>query len=498
MSTRKKQPLGELSNSQTPSRYAPSTPHAIRALQQRSGAARSRSAYVRRTRGYSDTIVNPESARGILRRLAKLTAQKVEKNETIRRFDDDKENHDTPDQEDGVLSKRPRLTLDVEDSLDEDDNTSGLLPLWRGEEDEDEDSEILVVPTPSILPDDDPDAPTLTFKSIDFGGPHSDSIVARRKSSRPSFPPSSPGGDMDDDVDNAEDPTILSEMGRRAISEEPTGRLSRYSFGSIRMSDFGSELEFRRDSDLEQHLKEKPQVELEGYNHGDQNDEPMLFPDETEDLRHLAQSPTLLLHDDSTVNIPPMDESFQLENPVDEMTSANLKAGNVLPEPRPSSPPAPQDIPASVADESTRSELHQEPDEAIVAKPTVSSTKASVPRRRKVKMTQNGQVIPSLPASLIKRVAIQAQDRLGNRRPKLGRDHVKALEQATDWFFEQVGQDLEAYSDHGRRKRRVDASDMLMLMRRQRVLGGSGELGQAAKELLPKEVVADLELPETL
>lgn len=496
MSTRKKQPLSDLSNAQTPSRYAPSTPHAIRALQQRSGAARSRSAYVRRTRGYSDTTVRPDSARGILRRLAKLTAAKVDKKDANKRFNDDKENQYTPEQQDGVMSKRPRLTLDLEDSLAEEDEMSELLPLWRGGDDED--SEMLVAPTPSILPDDDdPEAPTMTFKSIDFAGPHSDSLLALRKSSRPSFPPSSPVGDPDDDLDNVEDPTILSEMGRRAISEEPTGRLSRYSFGSIRMSDFGSELEFHRDSDLQQPLKEKPQVVLEDYNDADQDDEPIFFADETAELRHLAHSPTLLLHDDSTVNIPPLDESFQLENPGDEMTSAGLQAGTVLPEPLHNSTPAPQDIQVSIADQSTRSELRQEPDEANQVKQTASAT-TSAPRRRKVKMTQNGEMIPSLPSSLIKRVAIQAQDRLGNRRPKLGRDHVKALEQATDWFFEQVGQDLEAYSDHAKRKKRVDASDMLMLMRRQRVLSGPGELRQAAKELLPAEVAAELELPETL
>lgn len=444
--------------------------------------------------------MRPDSARGILRRLAKLTAAKVDKKDANKRFNDDKENQYTPEQQDGVMSKRPRLTLDMEDSLAEDDDMSELLPLWRGADDQaedDEDSEMLVAPTPSILPDDDPEAPTMTFKSIDFAGPHSDSLLALRKSSRPSFPPSSPVGDPDDDIDNAEDPTILGEMGRRAISEEPTGRLSRYSFGSIRMSDFGSELEFHRDSDLQQPLKEKPQVLLEDYNDGDQNDEPIFFADETEDLRHLAHSPTLLLHDDSTVNIPPLDESFQLENPGDEMTSAGFQAGTVLPQPLHISTPAPQDIEVNIADQSTRSELGQEPDEANQAKKTASA-RISAPRRRKVKMTQNGEMIPSLPSSLIKRVAIQAQDRLGNRRPKLGRDHVKALEQATDWFFEQVGQDLEAYSDHARRKKRVDTSDMLMLMRRQRVLSGPGELRQAAKELLPAEVAAELELPEIL
>src|SRR5262249_54817216 len=118
-------------------------------------------------------------------------------------------------------------------------------------------------------------------------------------------------------------------------------------------------------------------------------------------------------------------------------------------------------------------------------------------RRRKMKLTRHGELVPSLPSSLIKRVAIQAQERLGNRRPKLGKDHMKALEQATEWFFEQVGEDLEAYSNHARRKKTIDQSDVLLLMRRQRILQGKGELLKVATELLPGEVVAELDLEDS-
>ena len=475
MSSRKR-PLSELQNAQTPIRYVPSTPHAIRALQQRSGA-KTRS--VRKTRAFGETV-RPDSARGILRKFAKLTAPVTKKTIPTPATGRGKENQ-APD---GHNLQGPHLTLNIDDSL-EDLNPPGY--------DEEEDSELPVPPTPSILPDQD-DAqsedrrndPTITFKSIDFAqdAQRTSEKIDRRRS-RSFFPASDPLADNE----GYEDPTILSEMGRRAISEEPTGRLSRYSFGSIRMSDFGSELEIRRESDQQEQTKtlklsnEYSRLEFEYA--------PLDFGGETERLENLQPSPSLLPPDESTMNIPPLDESFQLEMRDEESISNHAKVDqsgdvgveNGLAE----DPEILQDDsllePALCSDKST---------EQIVLNDEGPKT-LSKRRRKKQKMTRHGELVPSLPSSLIKRVAIEAQARLGNRRPKLGRDHMKALEQATEWFFEQAGEDLEAYSDHARRKKRIDHSDVLMLMRRQRVLQSDGELEKAVRELLPKEAVAELD-----
>jgi histone H3/H4 len=88
--------------------------------------------------------------------------------------------------------------------------------------------------------------------------------------------------------------------------------------------------------------------------------------------------------------------------------------------------------------------------------------------------------------------------RRGKRKPAIDRASLKALEQATEWFFEQVGEDLEAYSNHAGRKKRIDASDVLTLMRRQRVLKGDGKLGDFAIENLPPEALVELDMPDTL
>ncbi|KAK5048987.1 hypothetical protein LTR84_005409 [Exophiala bonariae] len=514
-------------------RYAPSTPHAIRALQIRSGLKTRSALRSTRRRAFGDalntngqvkttgtntdhrgigneaarlsggsSVVRPDSARGILRRLAKLTAatsKRVVATPLVGRgrdYDDDKENA-RPGSDDGVKLKRPRMGLDIEDSLGDDEDS--LLPVPDVGDDE-EDSELPVAPTPSILPDDGDGGfnghgdPTITFRSIDFArqARRDGENNGGRRISRLSFPVSEPLGDPDGGDD---DPTILSEYGRRAISEEPTGRLSRYSFGSIRMDDFGSEPEIRRESDQERG-KAKPMELMDDYfgiEMDDQDDQPLFYAEGTERLQNLQRSPSILPPDESTINIPRLDESFQLELP--DTGAVALHAN--------------PDVPLRVSLDNSGIEVQKalveenEPD-ALQSEHTGHLTtdsaplRTSAPRRKKLKATRHGTMIPSLPSSLIKRVAIEAQARLGNRRPQLGRDHMKALEQATEWFFEQVGDDLEAYSDHARRKKRVDTSDVLMLMRRQRVLRGQGELAKAAKAVLPKEVLAELDIPDEL
>lgn len=544
MSARKR-PLTDVAESSVPAtatkgkpttttRYAPSTPHAIRALQVRSGLKTRSALRSMRHRAFGDvlntnsklknndnnnatgasrvssgsSVVRPDSARGILRRLAKLTAptsKRVVATPLVGRTragwneDDDKENarSGVDGDDDGVRIKRPRLTLDVEDSLEEEDEDA--LPPFPDVGDEEEDSELPVAPTPSILPDDGDEYgngdPTITFKSIDFARQSRRSLQGddeARRASRLSFPASLPLVDPDDSED---DPTILSEYGRRAISEDPTGRLSRYSFGSIRMDDFGSELEIRRESD--QHKGKAKAMGLMddyvGIGVDDQDDMPLNYGEETERLQNLQRSPTLLQADESTVNIPALDESFQLEIPDQEAVALHTR------------PDAP--IRLSLEDSAVEAQeaVMEEGGPDVVGSPQedqpadeMAPVRTSAPHRKRLKETRHGTLVPSLPSSLIKRVAIEAQARLGNRRPQLGRDHMKALEQATEWFFEQVGEDLEAYSDHARRKKRVDRSDALMLLRRQGILKGKGELIKAAKAILSKEAVAELDLPDEL
>jgi len=482
MSTRKR-PLSELHNhnAPTPTRrwYPPSTPHAIRALQER----RVRSAA--HTKTIPRDAVRPDSARGVLRRLAKITAPLTKR--TVDSAGARGKENQWPSwaEDDEDHQERPRATLDVDDSTD------GTILEMQLEEDED--SELPAAPTPSILPHDDDEQPTITFKSIDFAR-HRKSLASTERIDRPRSRVSMLASDPERHED---DHTILSEMGRRAISEEPTGRLSRYSFGSIRMSDFGSELEIRRESD--QRLKHlELQDEYDGMGFGE---EPLDLDGETEDLRRL-QSPSLEeTADESTVHVPIMNESFQLELPEEHqshpLTSKHptpMQFGRFDDGPDDSQPRSGEGI-GDHGDsdvDGDRSPRQRTGDDGVAAPSTVRR------RRKRLKMTRHGTMIPSLPSSVIKRVAIESQIKAGYRKPRLGNDHIKALEQATEWFFEQVGEDLEAYANHARRKKRVDGTDVLLLMRRQKVLRGHGELKKMAREWLSKEAASELELPDNL
>lgn len=118
------------------------------------------------------------------------------------------------------------------------------------------------------------------------------------------------------------------------------------------------------------------------------------------------------------------------------------------------------------------------------------------PRRKKLKLTRKGNTVPALPSSIVKKVAVDSMVRIGKKKPVLSREHLAALEQATEWFFEQVGEDLEAYSNHAKRRKRVDDADVLTLMKRQRVIGRGQSLGDLAEEFLPEEVLLSLTLPD--
>lgn len=393
----------------------------------------------------------------------------------------DKENNrpnDVEDNDDSFMLNKPNLTFAIEESIEEDD------------------SEILVAPTPSILPDDDGDQPTVTFQNISrLRSQGRASAGADQNTPRAST--LNDRGLREEEVEEEEDGdiTIMTERGRRAISEEVTGRFSRYSFGSIRMSDFGSELEIRRESNKFNNLVqvgEEDYIPLAGDDSFDGG--------ETENLRKFQQSPIAGPEDDTIHASLADDETFRLELPSDEEEANAQEAGN-------GASGVDVVLADSILDPDKQVDESAE-DDPDIGEPTAGSrrqtllesatSQAQTSRRKRLKLTRHGTIVPSLPSSLVKRVVLDSYEKLGKKKPKLGRDHMKALEQATEWFLEQAGEDLAAYSSHGRRKKRVDTDDVLLLMQRQRVLSGSGELQQMAKQWLPREVLEGVDLPEEL
>jgi len=472
----------------TPSQRTAATPHALRTIQQRTGT-RLRSA--RSVRQPDAVSMRPNSARGILRRLAKVTAPTTKRRViTPHSLPRDKENIAPHEYSDGEGdAKKPKINFNIEESIEEDD------------------SEVLVAPTPSAVLDDtedEDDQPTVTFLHMAEGLPTEETGNMRRsRVSALAYSDPAVQEERDDADTEHGDSTYLTERGRRAISEEPT-RMSRYSFGSIKMSEFGSEREIRRQSDRQQ--KSAALAADDDYGGGFDLEDNVQLGGETEDLRYLRQSSpqTSPFAEEDSLGLPPGGSDGVELNMLDEADNVNahqrVASGEYLQLAEPIIPVNEEDsdgpevdheaqklatAPAVSANSSRRQTLLE----------SVAATAKARPKK-KLKLNQRGNLVPALPSSLIKRIVHESQEKAGKRKTTLGKDHMKALEQATEWFFEQVSEDLEAYSQHGRRKQRVSEDDVLLLMSRQRLLRNPGELHDLAKQWLPREMLNELDLPD--
>lgn len=86
-------------------------------------------------------------------------------------------------------------------------------------------------------------------------------------------------------------------------------------------------------------------------------------------------------------------------------------------------------------------------------------------KKKKVKVSKHGIQYPSLPAGVVKKLATTYARTSGNSKAKISKDTLDVIMQASDWFFEQVSDDLGAYAKHAGRKT-IDESDVVTLMRR--------------------------------
>jgi len=95
------------------------------------------------------------------------------------------------------------------------------------------------------------------------------------------------------------------------------------------------------------------------------------------------------------------------------------------------------------------------------------TTKTKAPYKRlpkEVKISRLGIEYPSFPLPVVKRLASTFSRQYGGSG-KLSKDTLLALQQASDWYFEQVSEDLADYATHAGRKT-IEESDMVSLMKR--------------------------------
>lgn len=156
-----------------------------------------------------------------------------------------------------------------------------------------------------------------------------------------------------------------------------------------------------------------------------------------------------------------------------------------------------------VADESAASDNDDEEDEPVLhasrrisgsqLKPvdtTLQSiqetTKARTNEPRQKYTSRHGIEYSSLPISTIKKIATTIARSTGSKS-RLDKDTLATLSQATDWFFEQVADDLGAYARHAKRKT-IEEADVIMLMKRQKVISDTVTPFALASKLLPREL----------
>ena len=109
----------------------------------------------------------------------------------------------------------------------------------------------------------------------------------------------------------------------------------------------------------------------------------------------------------------------------------------------------------------------EDADEEAQARATAGIPKAKLaPRRlpKELKISRHGIEYPSVPPAVVKRLANTFSKQYGGSG-KLSKDTLASIQQASDWFMEQVSEDLGEYAEHAGRKT-IEESDVVVLMKR--------------------------------
>ncbi|KAL2127017.1 hypothetical protein VTI74DRAFT_11472 [Chaetomium olivicolor] len=299
-----------------------------------------------------------------------------------------------------------------------------------------------------------------------------------------------------DDNDNFTMQSI--EMPRRAISEQPGGRLS---VGSVRMSDYFNTNDLLHSEEVGIDSGFFPPTAVLGER------------DLTIGLEELP-SPERLDSDIDRRDIG-RDSDFGIEIPVGDVNESTFVMAPEVQE-SPERPAVEEDQPmygdyAPLMDQRSDDfddedllgdvpELEEEPVEVSRVEQqeeteasVVTARRAEVKRSKKsIKVSKHGIEYPSLPPAVVKRLA-QTFAKASGAKGKITSDAMKAIMQATDWFFEQLGEDLQAYAKHAGRKT-IDESDVLTLMKRQRQINPNTTPFALAQRHLPRELLQELRM----
>ncbi|KAL2037911.1 hypothetical protein N7G274_009386 [Stereocaulon virgatum] len=335
--------------------------------------------------------------------------------------------------------------------------------------------------------DDDQDLPAPRF-SIAIDDITSDEDGFQERPPRLSMP-----------FDNGEQTEPSIEIARRDVDKPSLARHSRGSFGSIRASDRfenTSELGYGNASELGiDHSIVPPTLDDDEDELGDFGKFSELGGN-TEDLRHAIFQNSV--HRESLSNervrFPHLDANafspFVLKTPRFEPLQPSPSYTNDREQPF-------EDAVLQEHERPLEDGGMDQPDILLTGSIACKPVKMARIRNRMQEMlrkSRHGISYPSLPPSVTKKIATTCLRALGNKKSTVNKDTLAAMVEASERYFEQVSEDLGAFAQHaGRRK--IDESDVIAIMRRQRKVSATSTPFFLAQRYLPGEQLQSMRMP---
>ncbi|KAH0543768.1 hypothetical protein FGG08_001950 [Glutinoglossum americanum] len=282
------------------------------------------------------------------------------------------------------------------------------------------------------------------------------------------------------------------ELPRRVNLDQSGGRLSRGSFGSIRTSDRFADINELGLGALSEDGGDESlaRPEFDDYGEDSMRGESGNLDENTQDLQQAFHDETSTRHSD-IIPVAVTEEqddttfvfSFPRSRDIVETSAFVAEPGGVpqlSPEPEQSLPEL--DL------------QYQSGGMATAAAKTESRPTKSRSKTKKIpKLSQHGIPYPSLPSQVVKKLASTFARASGNGKTVVTKEALAAIMQASDWFFEQLSDDLGTYAKHAHRKT-IDETDMLTLMKRQRQVNSTTTSFSLAQRYLPRELLQDIRM----
>ncbi|KAK4124940.1 hypothetical protein N657DRAFT_570515 [Parathielavia appendiculata] len=290
------------------------------------------------------------------------------------------------------------------------------------------------------------------------------------------------------------------EMPRRAISEQPGGR---FSMNSVRMSDYFNTNDMLHSEDIEVDSGFFPPTAVLDENNITIGVEELPSPERLDsdgDRRDLGRESYFGIEvpvgdiNESTFMIAPQVEESPNRPPV---TNGTPTVDDYLPLVDHRSDDFDDEdliggVPA-LADEPVEGPSDGRLEETDVQFASIKRAQVRGATKKIIRISKHGIEYPSLPPAVVQRLA-QNFAKASGAKGKITPDAMQAIMQASDWFFEQLGEDLQAYAKHAGRKT-IDESDVLTLMKRQRQINPNTTVFALAQRHLPRELLQELRMP---